>query len=158
MAQTALTRSEPRIDAVRDTLADLLTIDEARTRVAGMISGLDIRYDLGEGHPLLGLRMPDLDLATAEGPLRVYELLHDAGAVLLDLGEPGDLDIAGWADRVRLVEATYEGEWDLPVLGAVDAPSAVLIRPDGHVAWAGEGGRDGLADALTSWFGPPEGG
>ena len=148
MAQTALTRSEPRIDAVRDTLADLLTIDEARTRVAGMISGLDIRYDLGEGHPLLGRRMPDLELVTADGPLRVFTLLHDARPVLLDLG----LDVRRWADRVRLIQATYEGVWELPVVGTVPAPAAVLVRPDGHVAWVGDRTDAGLEDALATWF------
>jgi hypothetical protein len=148
MAQTALTRSEPRIDAVRHTLADLLTVDEARTRVAGMISGLDIRYDLGEGHPLLGRRMPDLDLVTADGPLRVFTLLHDARPVLLDLG----LDVTRWADRVRLIQATCEGVWELPVVGTVPAPAAVLVRPDGHVAWVGDGTDAGLEDALATWF------
>ena len=75
--------------------------------------------------------MPDLDLVTADGPLRVFELLHDAKPVLLNLGEPGGFDIAPWADRVQLIDASYDGEWELPVLGAVTAPAAVLIRPDG---------------------------
>jgi 3-(3-hydroxy-phenyl)propionate hydroxylase len=122
--------------------------------LAGIVSGLDIRYDLGEGHPLLGRRMPDLDLVTADGPLRVFELLHKANAVLLNLAEPGTVDIAPWAGRVQLVDATYDGEWELPVLGSVSAPSAVLVRPDGYVAWVGEGTDAGLADALTTWFGP----
>ena len=119
------------------------------------MSGLDIHYDLGEGHPLLGRRMPDLDLVTANGPMRVFTLLHAARPVLLDLGEPGGFDIAPWADRVQLVEASYDGAWELPVLGAVAAPTAVLIRPDGYVAWVGDGRELGLADALTTWFGPP---
>jgi 2-polyprenyl-6-methoxyphenol hydroxylase-like FAD-dependent oxidoreductase len=148
MAQTALTRSEPRIDAVRDTIADLLTIDEARTRVAGMISGLDIRYDLGEGHPLLGRRMPDLDLVTADGPLRVFTLLHEARPVLLDLG----LGLTRGEDRVRVIRASYDGPWELPVVGTVPAPAAVLVRPDGHVAWVGEGTDAGLENALATWF------
>ena len=119
------------------------------------MSGLDVHYDLGEGHPLLGRRMPDLDLVAADGPLRVFTLLHEARPVLLDLGAPGGLDIAPWSDRVRLVEAEHAGAWELPVLGAVTAPTAVLIRPDGYVAWVGEGTDRGLADALTAWFGPP---
>jgi hypothetical protein len=130
-------------------------MDEPRKRFAGMMSGLDIQYDLGEGHPLLGRRMPDLELVTADGPLHAFTLLHDARPVLLNLGEPDGLDITPWADRVQLVAADYGGVWELPVLGAVTAPTAVLIRPDGHVAWVGEGTDLGLADALDTWFGPP---
>ncbi|HEX6724140.1 MAG TPA: FAD-dependent monooxygenase [Gaiella sp.] len=155
MAATALTRSDPRLDAVRGVLADLLTMDEPSTRLAGAISGLDIHYDLGPGHPLLGRRMPDLDLVTATGPLRLYTLLHAARPVLLDLGEPGGVDIAPWADRVQLVLADHVGAWELPVVGAVPPPTAVLIRPDGHVAWVGDHARAGLAEALTYWFGEP---
>ena len=155
MAQTALTRSDARIDALRDHVSELLGMDEPRKRFGAMMSGLDIHYDLGEGHPLLGRRMPDLDLVTAGGPLRVFTLLHDARPVLLNLGEPGGLDITPWADRVRLTDATYAGPWELPVLGTVAAPAAVLIRPDGYVAWAGELTDPGLPDALTTWFGPP---
>jgi 2-polyprenyl-6-methoxyphenol hydroxylase-like FAD-dependent oxidoreductase len=155
LAQTALTRSDARTDALRDTMTELLSMDEPRKRVAAMISGLDIHYDLGGGHPLLGRRMPDLDLATAGGPQRVFALLHSARPVLLNLGEPGGFDITPWADRVQLAEAKYAGVWELPVLGEVTAPGAVLIRPDGHVAWAGEGTNQGLADALTTWFGSP---
>jgi hypothetical protein len=120
-----------------------------------MLSGLDIHYDLGEGHPLLGRRMPDLDLVTANGPLRVFTLLHDARPVLLNLGDPSAFDITPWAHRVRLIDAKHVGPWELPVLGAVTAPSAVLIRPDGYVAWVGDLTRPELPDALTTWFGPP---
>jgi len=155
MAQTALTRGGERIDALRETMSELLSMDEPRKLIAAMISGLDIHYDLGAGHPLLGRRMPDLDLVTASGPLRVFTLLHDARPVLLNLGEPGAFDITPWADRVRLTDAEYAGRWELPVLGAVTAPAAVLIRPDGHVAWAGHPVHPGLPDALTTWFGPP---
>jgi 3-(3-hydroxy-phenyl)propionate hydroxylase len=155
MAQAALQRRDERMQALVDVVSELATMDEPRKRIAGLISGLDIHYDLGEGHPLLGRRMPDLDLVGTDGPLRVYDLLHDARPVLLDLGEPGGLDITAWADRVRLVDATYDGAWELPVLGAVDAPTAVLIRPDGYVAWVGDGTDNGLADAVTTWFGPP---
>jgi len=134
-------------------------LDEPRRRFAGMMSGLDIHYDLGdlgEGHPLLGRRMPDLDLVTADDPLRVFTLLHEARPVLLDLAEPGSLDVALWPDRVRLVEARYDGPWELPVLAVVPAPAAVLIRPDGYVAWVGDGTDTGLRDALTTWFGSPD--
>jgi 3-(3-hydroxy-phenyl)propionate hydroxylase len=155
MAQVALMRADDRIEALRDTVSELLSMDEPRKRFAGMMSGLDIHYDLGEGHPLLGRRMPDLDLITAAGPLRVFTLLHDARPVLLNLGEPGGFDITPWADRVQLIDAKYVGTWELPVLGAVTAPTAVLIRPDGYVAWVGDRTQLGLADALTTWFGPP---
>jgi 3-(3-hydroxy-phenyl)propionate hydroxylase len=156
MAQVALGRPEDRIQAARDVVAELLGMDEPRRRFAAEMSGLGIHYDLGEGHPLLGRRMPDLDLVTADGPLRVFTLLHDARPMLLNLGEPGGLDISLWADRVMLIDATYDGPWELPALGEVTAPTAVLIRPDGYVAWVGEDGAQlGLVDALTTWFGPP---
>jgi 3-(3-hydroxy-phenyl)propionate hydroxylase len=155
LAQTTLTRSNPRIDALRDTMSQLLGMDEPRKRFAAMLSGLDIHYDLGEGHPLLGRRMPDLDLVTANGPLRVFTLLHDARPVLLNLGEPGGIDITPWADRVQMIDAKYVGPWELPVHGAVTAPTAVLIRPDGYVGWVGDLTHPGLPDALTTWFGRP---
>jgi 2-polyprenyl-6-methoxyphenol hydroxylase-like FAD-dependent oxidoreductase len=155
MAQGVLQRQDERIKALVDVVSELVSMDEPRKRVAGIISGLDIHYDLGEGHPLLGRRMPDLDLVTADGPLRVFTLLHDAKAVLLNLGEPGGFDITAWADRVQLIDAEYVGLWELPVLGFVSAPTAVLIRPDGYVAWVGDGTDSGLRDALTTWFGTP---
>jgi 3-(3-hydroxy-phenyl)propionate hydroxylase len=155
MAQVALARTDDRTDALRDVMTELFSMEEPRKRFAGIMSGLDIHYDLGEGHPLLGRRMPDLDLVTADGPSRVYSLLHDARPVLLNFGEPGGVDIAPWADRVRLIDATYAGTWELPVLGEVVAPAAVLIRPDGYVAWVGDGTDAGLRDALTTWFGSP---
>ncbi|HEX4465232.1 MAG TPA: FAD-dependent monooxygenase [Solirubrobacterales bacterium] len=155
MAQAALQRRDERMQALVDVVSEMASMDEPRKRLAGTISGLDIHYDLGEGHPLLGRRMPDLDLVTADGPLRVFELLHRARPALLNLGEPSSFDVAPWADRVQLVDAGYEGEWELPVLGAVTAPTAVLIRPDGYVAWVGEGTDAGLPDALTTWFGAP---
>ena len=155
MAAIALRRADERTKALRDTMSELLGMDEPRRRFAAMMSGLDIHYDLGEGHELVGRRMPDLDLATANGPLRVFTLLHDARPVLLNLGEPGGFDITPWADRVQLIDAEHAGTWVLPALGAVSAPAAVLIRPDGYVAWVGELTQPGLADALTTWFGPP---
>jgi hypothetical protein len=155
MAQTQLQRADDRMRPLIDVVSELATMDEPRRHLAGIVSGLDIRYDLGEGHPLLGRRMPDLELATADGPLRVFELLHAAKPVLLNLGEPGGIDISPWADRVQLIDASYDGEWELPVLGPVTAPAAVLVRPDGYVAWVGDGADTGLSDALTTWFGPP---
>jgi len=155
MAQAALQRRDERQQALVDVVTELATMDEPRRQIAGTISGLDIHYDLGEGHPLLGRRMPDLDLVSADGPLRVFELLHGAKPVLLNLGEPGVFDIAPWADRVQLIDASYEGAWELPVLGTVAAPAATLVRPDGYVAWVGDGTEAGLPEALTTWFGPP---
>ncbi len=153
MASIVLRREDDRTAALRDTVAELLGMDEPRQHFTAMMAGLDIRYDLGEGHPLLGRRMPDLDLEATGGPLRVYSLLHAARPVLLNLAAPSRLDIGPWADRVSQVDARYDGAWTLPVLGAVKAPTAVLIRPDGHVAWVGEGDRSGLDTALEHWFG-----
>ncbi|BBX05290.1 FAD-dependent monooxygenase [Mycolicibacterium aichiense] len=155
MAQMALLRTDARTKALHDNISEMLEIDAARKTFAARMSGLDIRYDLGTGHPLLGRRMPDLDIATAAGPTHVFELLHAARPVLLDLDERGGIDLAGWGNRVSLVKAHYPGVWELPALGEVTAPTAVLIRPDGHVAWVGESSSDGLSEALTSWFGPP---
>jgi 2-polyprenyl-6-methoxyphenol hydroxylase-like FAD-dependent oxidoreductase len=158
MAATAVNRGDERTNALRETMSDLLMMNEPRKRYVGMLSGLDVRYDLGEGHPLLGRRMPDLDVGTVDGARRVFTLLHDARPVLLNLGEPGALDVTPWADRVKRVDARYidarhARAWELPVLGAVAAPAAVLIRPDGYAAWVGDGTDHGLRDALTTWFG-----
>jgi hypothetical protein len=157
MAQVALRRPDDRTKALSDTVSEFLSMEEPRRRVAAEMSGLDIHYDLGEGHPLLGRRVPDLDLVTANGPVRVFTLLHDARPVLVNLGEPGGFDITPWADRVQLIDAKYVGVWELPAIGAVTAPSAVLVRPDGYVAWLGDLIQPGLADAVTTWFGPPTG-
>jgi len=150
MAQVALLRPDDRNKAARDVVAELLEMDEPRRTLAAEMTGLGIRYDFGKGHPLLGRRMPDLDVETAEGPLRVYTLLHEARAVLLNLGAPGAFDIGPWADRVRAVDATYDGAWELPAIGTVTAPTAVLIRPDGYVAWAADGTEQKLDLALTT--------
>ena len=155
LASVALRREDERTKALRGTIAELLSMDEPRKRFAAMLSGLDIHYDLGEGHPLLGRRMPDLDLTTANGPLRVFTLLHDAKPVLLNFRERGSFHIKPWADRVQSIDAKYNGVWELPALGAVAPPTAVLIRPDGYVAWVGGRTDRGLFDALTTWFGPP---
>ena len=155
MAQTALLRSDERVDALRETMSELLSMDEPRKRFAGMMSGLDIHYDLGEGHPLLGRRIPDLELVTPDGTVPVFSLLHRARGVLLNLGNAWAFDITPWEDRVTAIHAQYAGIWELPVLGRVEPPAAVLIRPDGYVAWVGEGKDAGLRDALAVWFGSP---
>jgi 3-(3-hydroxy-phenyl)propionate hydroxylase len=157
MAQVALLRTDDRTNALRDIASELLSIDEPRKRLAAEMSGLDVHYDLGEGHPLHGRRMPDLDLVTANGPMRVFTLLHAARPVLLNFGEPGRFDIDPWSERVPSIDAEYAGTWELPAIGAVTAPTAVLVRPDGYVAWVGDLAQVGLADALTTWFGPPTG-
>lgn len=155
MAQGALQRRDDRTQAVVDVVSRLANMEEPRRFIGALMTGLDVHYDLGEGHPLLGRRMPDLDLSSCDGARRVYELLRDARPVLLNLGQPGSVHPAGWADRVRLAEARHEGAWELPVIGAVSAPTAVLVRPDGYVAWVGDGAQEGLAQALRTWFGPP---
>lgn len=155
MAQVALQRIDDRTDALRDVVADLLSMEEPRKRYGALMSGLDIRYDFGEDHPLVGRRMPDLDLVTDDGPLRVFTLLHDARPVLLNFGGPGGFDVGPWEDRVKVIDAQYDGTWELPVIGAITAPTVVLIRPDGYVAWAGETADEKLIEALTTWFGRP---
>jgi len=154
MASVALRRDDDRTRALRDTMAELLGMEEPRKRFAAELSQLGIRYDLGEGHPLLGRRMPDLDVKTDDGPMRVYSLLHEALPLLLNLRARGSVDIGPWTDRVRLVEARYDGPWELPAIGLVAPPSAVLIRPDGYVAWVGDGTDEGLIESLARWFGP----
>jgi 3-(3-hydroxy-phenyl)propionate hydroxylase len=154
MAQVALRRPDDRSKALSDIVAGMLAMDEPRRRMASEMSGLDVHYDLGSGHPLLGRRMPDLDLVTADGPRRVFALLHDARPVLLNFGERGSVDIASWADRVQAIDAEYIGDWELPALGPVTPPVAVLVRPDGYVGWVGEQGLTGLPEAFETWFGP----
>ena len=155
MALTAIDRKDDRIDALREMMCELLQKDAPRKLYVAMVSGLDIHYDLGKGHPLLGRRMPDVDLFTDEGPIRAFTLLHEGRPVLLNFGEPGGIEIAPWASRVKLIDARYDGAWELPTLGVVTAPTAVLIRPDGYVAWVGDQTQTGLVDALTTWSGPP---
>jgi hypothetical protein len=155
MAHTALSRGDVRTAALNDLLADVVRLTEPRKRLAGLISGLDIHYDFGDGHPLLGRRVPDLELESDTGPLRLFDLLHDARPLLINLGWRGELAIEPWSDRVRVVDARYAGSWEIPVLGEIAAPVALLVRPDGHVAWVSEGSDTGLREALTTWFGPP---
>jgi len=155
MAQVALQRTDDRTEALREIVLELLGMEEPRKRLAAEMSGLGIHYDLGGAHPLVGRRVPDLDLVTPEGPVRVFALLRKARPVLLNLAAPGSFDITPWSDRVKLVDAKYDGPWELPALGLVAAPAAVLIRPDGYVAWVGDRTQDGLQDAMNTWFGPP---
>jgi 3-(3-hydroxy-phenyl)propionate hydroxylase len=155
MAQVALQRTDDRTEALREIVLELLGMEEPRKRIAAEMSGLGIHYDLGEGHPLVGRRMPDLDLVTPDGPMRVFMLLHSARPLLLNFGTPGSFDITPWSDRITLVDAKYDGPWELPASGLVSAPTAVLIRPDGYVAWVGDRTQADLTHVLTTWFGPP---
>ena len=155
MAQVALMRVNDRIEALRDTVSELLSMDEPRKRFAGMMSGLDIHYDLGEGDPAARTPHARSRPSHRQRPRAGLTLLHDAQPVLLNLGEPGGFDISPWAARVQSIDAEYAGAWELPALGQVAAPAAVLIRPDGYGAWAGDGTDSGLRDALTTWFGSP---
>ncbi|MCK1287539.1 FAD-dependent monooxygenase [Bradyrhizobium sp. 44] len=154
MAQIALLRrGEDGLKAARDIVAELLAMDAPRQRFGAMMSGLDVHYDLGQGHALLGRRMPDLDLTVEGRPLKLFTLLHDARGFLLNFAEKNSFDIAPWADRIKTVDAEYDGTWELPTIGQVAAPKAVLVRPDGHVAWVGDESQYGPAEALTKWFG-----
>jgi len=155
MAEVALRRQDDRTKALGEVVSELLSLDGPHERLAAELSGLGVHYDLGEGHPLLGHRMPDLDLVTPDGPTRLFTLLHKVRPVLLNLGEPRSLDMTPWSDRVQMVDVKSEDIWHLPLLGAIAAPRGVLIRPDGYIAWAGDQGFLGLTDALTTWFGPP---
>jgi 3-(3-hydroxy-phenyl)propionate hydroxylase len=155
MALVATRRTDDRTKALGDIVTELVSMDEPRRRLAAEMSGLGVHYNLGVGHPLLGRRMPDLDLVAADGSLRVFSLLHDARPVLINFGKAGSVDITRWSNRVQLIDAKYDGVWELPALDAVTAPTAVLIRPDGYVAWVGEGSQAGLIEALTMWFGSP---
>lgn len=156
VAQSVLRYPSERTAILGGFVSELLTMDEPRQRFAGMMSGLDICYPpacgVPGGHPLLGRRMPDLDIVTVDGSTRVFTLLHDAQPMLINFGEPGAIATAGWTDRIKLVDARFEGLCELPVIGAVQTPAAVLIRPDGHVAWVGNGSIDGLIETLSAWL------
>ncbi|MFI6985419.1 FAD-dependent monooxygenase [Embleya sp. NPDC050154] len=160
-AQEALARPGAQMDALRDVFGSLMVFDDVNRYLRGMLTALDIRYRVGGNHPLEGRRVPDADLKTPDGATRVYKLLHAARPVLLDLR--GSAEVAAtaksWADRVDLVEARSEDDhWPVPIVGEIPAPAALLIRPDGHVAWAadtaGTPDTSALRTALATWFGP----
>lgn len=156
MAMVALRRPDDRTKALREVMAEAVGFEETRRHFAAMMAGLAVHYGLGEGHPLLGRRMPDLELETDAGPVHVYSLLHDARPMLIDFGGLEGRGTDGWNGEVRRVEARYSGKWELPAQGEVKAPSAVFIRPDGHVAWVDDGTTNGLDSAMTTWLGPAE--
>ncbi|MBX4167643.1 hypothetical protein K3M35_03025 [Rhodococcus sp. DMU2021] len=149
-------KADPRQQALRDLIDEVLRVGDTGPPIAALISGLDVAYDLGEGHPLLGRRMPDLDIIAEEKPVRMFGLMHRARPLLLQFDVP-PIDSGPRPECVDLVWARYEGTWDLPLFGEVVAPSAVLVRPDGHVAWVGEGSTDGLDAALAKWCGTAAG-
>ncbi|MET8652629.1 FAD-dependent monooxygenase [Nocardia aurea] len=153
-AQTALSRPGPHTDALRDMVASFLDTDEVRRRLASMITALDIRYETGGAHPSTGYRVPDADLRVGGTDTRVHVLLRTGRSILLC--HKWIPDIAGWEDRVDVIE-THDraGIRSATGSGGVGTPAAVLVRPDGYVAWAGDGpGTGGLTEALTRWFGP----
>ncbi|MFI2733723.1 rifampin monooxygenase [Streptomyces sp. NPDC018711] len=137
-AQMALLGAEPGPTALRELFSKLMDFEEVNRYITGMITAVDVRYDLGEGHELLGRRLRDLPLKQG----RLYELTHGGRGLLLD--RTGRLSAEGWADRVDHVVDPCE---------ELDAP-AVLLRPDGHVAWVGDDQED-LLGALREWFGTP---
>jgi 2-polyprenyl-6-methoxyphenol hydroxylase-like FAD-dependent oxidoreductase len=154
LALTALERGDDGHEALRAMTKELMESQQARQRYLAMVSGLDIRYGSADEHPLLGRRMPDLEVTTAEGPRRIFSMLHAGRPVFLNLGAHGDFDIARWADRVSRVDGQYTGAWMLPASEPVGVPTAVLIRPDGHVAWVSQQSAASMESALNSWFGP----
>ncbi|MFF4513700.1 rifampin monooxygenase [Streptomyces mirabilis] len=135
-AQITLLGTDPGATALRELLSKLMDFEEVNRYVTGMITAVGVRYDFGQGHELLGGRMRDVGLKRG----RLYELMHAGRGLLLD--QTGRLSVAGWADRVDHVVDVSE-ELDVP---------AVLLRPDGHVAWVGEDQRD-LVGRLPEWFG-----
>jgi 2-polyprenyl-6-methoxyphenol hydroxylase-like FAD-dependent oxidoreductase len=139
-AQITLLGTDPGATALRELLSKLMDFEEVNRYVTGMITAVGVRYDFGEGHELLGRRMRDVGLKRG----RLYELMHGGRGLLLD--QTGRLSVAGWADRVDHVVDVSE-ELDVP---------AVLLRPDGHVAWVGEDQRD-LVGRLPKWFGAAAG-
>ncbi|MBW7972382.1 FAD-dependent oxidoreductase [Bradyrhizobium sp. BR 10289] len=153
LALTALNRGDEHTTALRGFVATSMRMDEPRKWYSAKVSGLDIRYGAEGSHPLLGRRMPDLDLVTADGPTRVFELMREAQPLLLDLGAPECAVPERWRERVRQVSASFTGICEMPVIGVVSPPAAVLIRPDGHVAWVSTGNCEGLVEALSTWFG-----
>lgn len=155
MALTAMERDDVRTGALREMICELLENDHARMQYVAMTSGLDIRYEPSEGHPLLGRRIPDIDMVVKDGTERAFTLLHKARPVLLSFGQTNGFDVTPWADRVQHVAVRYDGNWDLPGIGPVVAPPAALVRPDGYVAWVGDQSGGQLEQALTRWFGPP---
>jgi 3-(3-hydroxy-phenyl)propionate hydroxylase len=135
MSLNTLSRQDPRTESLRDLAGEIASMPEPRHHLGALASGLSVRYDLGDTHPLLGRRVPDLDITTSEGPTTIFTLLHEARPILLNLGKPATINPADLPARTRLIDARSDSPWTLPALGEVTAPTALLIRPDGHVAW-----------------------
>jgi len=156
IVQRTLREPGDRMAAMQDFVSEVLATDEVRKRFAAMISGLDVCYESGT-HPLIGRRVPDLGIEVGGHRTTVYSLLHNARGVLIDFAGKTDagVEASRWANRITLVEATFDGRWNLPLLGVISPPSLVLVRPDGYVAWAGNHSEEGLREALNTWFGEP---
>ncbi len=155
LTHAALQDTDRRTVALRETLAELVAMEEPRCGSPGRAPGWtsatpwERATRCSGGGCRIAIWSPPADR------VRAFELLHEAQPVLINLGGPGELDIAPWGDRVTAVDARDNGTWELPVTGVVSAPTGVLIRPDGHVAWVGEGTQSGLVEALATWFGAP---
>ncbi len=154
-AQGLLFLSGSEMQPLRDVLKELIGYEDVAAHLVGMVSGLEIRYDVGgNGHPLVGLRLPDHTLVSSQGATTAFELLHTGRGVLLDFADDAAVREAGarWAERITVLTGKPDG---LPASSLVDGASAILVRPDGHVVWVGTEERDGLEEALTRWFGSP---
>lgn len=155
MADVALQRQDEHTKALGVYLAELSVMEGPRQHIIGERSGLGIRLDLGEGHPLLGRRLPDLDLKTDGRDATAYQFLQQGRPVLFNFARPALSAPSTCGDRVDVVQAEAQAPWELPVVGRVEAPEAVLVRPDGYVAWVGDATGQGLETALNRWFGVP---
>jgi bifunctional hydroxylase/dehydrase len=154
-AQGLLFLSGSDMEPLRDLLTELMRYDEVSRHLIGMVSGLEIRYEIGPGdHPLLGLRLPNHKLVTAGGTVQAFQLLHQGRGLLLDFGDDDAMRQAAtpWTDRVDVVTAQLDGTADDPLTDVI----ALLVRPDGHVAWTAPGGGEAeFLTALNRWFGSP---
>lgn len=154
-AQGLLFLSGEEVQPMRDLFKELMRYDVVARHLIGMVSGLEVRYEVGAGdHALLGLRMPNRELAGVPGVTHVYELMHTGRGVLLDLAGAGlRQTTAGWSDRVDVVTTRFTGLSDDDPLASTQA---VLVRPDGYIAWATPGAGEQVEAALTRWFGNPQ--
>jgi bifunctional hydroxylase/dehydrase len=154
LAQRILYLGDDEMQPLREIVGELTAYPEVQRHLVGMVTGLDISYDVGPGtHPLLGRRLPTQELTGETGDTTTYEQLHDGRAVLFVLGDGADVGaVAGWAEHVDVVTATLRSDGEPTPLDGIDA---LLVRPDGYVAWVDADDAEPLADALARWFGQP---